>query len=76
MITETTVKYLWADEGKWLTDGEVYAKAVKLADGRSSAEFSEITDEEYNEIRAREMEDLPEDVNEDMPPYNGEVAEE
>ena len=55
MITETTVKYLWADEGKWLTDGEIFAKAVKLAEGRTSDEFREITEEEYISLTSEEV---------------------
>lgn len=65
MFTETTVKYLWADKGKWLTDGEVYAKAVKLADGRSSDEFHEITEEEYAEIVAENEEETETVVEEE-----------
>lgn len=48
-----TVKYLWASDGMWLTDGKTYVKdGVKLAEGRSDDEFWEITDEEYNTILA------------------------
>ena len=45
MKIETTT-YLWASEGMWLTDGTVYAKTVKLAEGIMPEEFWEITDEE------------------------------
>ena len=41
---------LYADEGKVLTDGEVYGKTVYLAEGRELSEFHEITEAEYNEI--------------------------
>ena len=41
---------LYADEGKVLTDGEVYGKTVYLAEGRELSEFHEITEEEYNNI--------------------------
>jgi DNA-binding ferritin-like protein (Dps family) len=47
-----TVKYLWASDGMWLTDGKIYAKVLKLAENRSADEFHEITDEEYNTILA------------------------
>jgi hypothetical protein len=47
-----TVKYLWASDGMWLTDGKIYAKVLKLAESRSADEFYEITDEEYNTILA------------------------
>lgn len=48
-----TVKYLWASDGMWLTDGKIYVKdGVKLAEGRSDDEFWEITDEEYKAIMA------------------------
>ena len=52
MKIETTT-YLWANDGMWLTDGKVYAKTVKLAEGRHAEEFREITDEEYNSIMAK-----------------------
>lgn len=51
MKIETTT-YLWASEGMWLTDGKVYAKTVKLAEGRNADEFHEITEAEYNSIVA------------------------
>lgn len=55
IITTTVLK---ADEGKILTDGEVYGKIIYLAKNRSAEEFHEISETEYNEI----MEEL------DMPP--------
>lgn len=39
-----------AEEGMWLTDGENYGKTMDLGEGRSADDFSEITDEEYQEI--------------------------
>ena len=45
MKIETTT-YLWASEGMWLTDGKVYAKAIKLADDRKADEFYEINEDE------------------------------
>ena len=41
---------LYADEGKVLTDGNVYGKIIYLAEGRNADEFHEITDEEHNAI--------------------------
>lgn len=46
-ITTTVLK---ADEGKILTDGEVYGKMIYLAKNRSAEEFHEISETEYNEI--------------------------
>ena len=45
---------LYADEGKVLTDGEVYGKTIYLADGVDSNSFREITDEEYEKIMQEE----------------------
>lgn len=52
-----TIKVLKADEGMRLTDGEIYAKTVLLPDGRSADEFTEITEEAYEEIM-KEQEEL------------------
>lgn len=51
-ILKTTV--LRADDGKILTDGSVYGKTIYLAANRTAAEFHEITEEEYEEIKAEE----------------------
>ena len=45
---------LYADEGKVLTDGEVYGKTIYLADGVDSNSFREITEAEYNEIMQKQ----------------------
>ncbi len=50
-------KILYADEGKVLTDGEIYGKAVFLAEGRSSGEFYEISESEYDVIQKTLLED-------------------
>ena len=59
MKTETiNTTVLIADEGKILTDGEVYGKTIYLAKNRSPEEFHEITEAEYEEIREAEIEDV------------------
>ena len=47
---------LYADEGKILTNGNVYGKVIHLAEDMDSSEFWEISDSEYESIMA-EMED-------------------
>lgn len=56
MKTRTVI---YADEGKVLTNGEIYGRQIFLADGVNEADFHEITEEEYNAI-------LEEQVNEVM----------
>ena len=48
---------LYADEGKILTDGEVYGKQVFLGEDRNAEEFYEITDKEYDEIIEKSLGD-------------------
>ncbi len=45
-----TRKIIYADEGKILTNGEIYGKQIFLADGVSESDFHEITEEEYKKI--------------------------
>jgi hypothetical protein len=48
---------LYADEGKVLTNGDIYGKQIYLAEGMSEADFHEITDAEYAQAMA-EMEEV------------------
>jgi hypothetical protein len=41
---------LYADEGKILTDGEIYGSTVYLSEERNPSDFYEITEKEYNEV--------------------------
>ena len=50
-VQTVTVNVIKADEGKILTDGEVYGRVIYLAKGRSADEFYEITEAEYEEIQ-------------------------
>lgn len=53
----TTRKIIYADEGKILTNGEIYGKQIFLADGVNETDFYEITEEEYEKImQAEELE--------------------
>lgn len=51
MKTRTVI---YADEGKVLTDGEIYGLQIFLAEGQSADNFHEITREEYENILAAE----------------------
>ena len=42
-----TRKIIYADEGKVLTNGEIYGKQIFLAEGVNEAYFYEITEAEY-----------------------------
>ncbi len=57
MKTRTVI---YADEGKVLTDGEIYGVQIFLADGQSADDFHEITQEEYETILAAEKKELSE----------------
>lgn len=48
---------IYADEGKILTDGEIYGTTISLANGLSEADFYEITTAEYEKIMAKELEE-------------------
>ena len=51
MKTENYIM-LKADEGKVLTNGEVYGKIIVLGNGDKAENYHEITDEEYWELMA------------------------
>ena len=52
-----TRKIIYADEGKILTNGEIYGRQIYLAESVSEADFYEITEAEYEDImRAEELE--------------------
>ena len=48
----TERKVLYADEGKYLTNGEVYGKVIFLSETDDTANYREITDEQYSQIMA------------------------
>ncbi len=41
---------LYAEDGKVLTNGDIYGKQIFLADELSENDFHEISDEEYQKI--------------------------
>lgn len=43
-------KVLHADEGKVLTNGEIYGKHIFLAETENESSFYEITEEQFKEI--------------------------
>lgn len=58
----TERKVLYADEGKYLTNGEVYGKVIFLSETDDMANYTEITDEQYSQIMAdTEMEEIQEE---------------
>lgn len=46
-------KVLYADEGKVLTDGEIYGKIIYLAEGLDESSFHEITEAEYEAMQPK-----------------------
>lgn len=48
---------IYAKENMILTDGKIYGKVLTLGDDRQASEFHEITIAEYEEIKAKELEE-------------------
>lgn len=44
---------LYADEGKVLTNGEIYGKQIYLGENDEPSNYREITDEEYEVIKVQ-----------------------
>lgn len=57
-MKETYLTMLEADEGMVLTDGTNYCSSVLLRKGQTADGWSEITQEEYNELFSQEVEDV------------------
>lgn len=47
-------KVIYANDGKILTNGEIYGKVLYLADGVKETDFYEITQAEYEAILAEQ----------------------
>ena len=54
----TERKVLYADEGKYLTDGEVYGKVIFLSETDDTTNYTEITHEEYEQITEEKGDDV------------------
>ena len=61
-MKETYLTMLEADEGMVLTDGTNYCSSVLLRKGETAEGWSEITQEEYNELLPQEVEDVGTDT--------------
>lgn len=62
----TERKVLYADEGKYLTNGEVYGKVIFLSETDDTTNYTEITDEQYKQIMTDlEVNDVEENLQED-----------
>lgn len=58
---QVVINKLIADDGKILTDGEIYGRVIFLGKDRTVDEFYEITEEEYNNILDEEEAESVED---------------
>ena len=61
-MKETYLTMLEADEGMVLTDGTNYCSSVLLRKGQTAEGWSEITQEEYDELFPPEVEDVGADT--------------
>ena len=59
-VQTVTVNVITADEGKILTDGEVFGRVIYLGANRTAGEFHEITEAEYEEIQKQNEPDTEE----------------
>ena len=51
-------KIIIADDGMMLTNGEIYAKTIRLGDWDKAENYHEITYAEYEEILQAQIEEL------------------
>lgn len=49
---------LYADEGKILTDGEIYGKQIFLAENKPAEDFYEISEEVYNALMNEQTQEV------------------
>lgn len=52
-----------ADEGKVLTNGEIYGTTIYLAEGMTSKGYYEITEAEYSALMEAEAEEIVDEHN-------------
>ena len=50
-------KIIYANQGRVLTDGEIYGTMIYLAEGKSADDFYEISAEEYAERTSADAEE-------------------
>lgn len=65
IITNVEIRYIQAEKGKVLTNGEVFVpseRKVALGVNDSPENWHEITEEEYNTIMAEQNEELEEHI--------------
>lgn len=55
---------LTADEGKIITDGENYARTFNIPETVDENKYYEITEDEYNAMKAEDIEEINEDTEE------------
>ncbi|MBO5059831.1 MAG: hypothetical protein J6C82_02820 [Clostridia bacterium] len=51
-------KILYAEDGKILTDGNIYGKVIYLANNLDESDFYEITESEYETKLEKTLEDI------------------